>query len=125
VNKSCDTGIVKNAETLFWAAGQEDAYVRRDKMRYFSKQEQAVELFDKVKPIAAEHKVIFLIVKSQKDVKPLISDMIILLQRFQIKVQKDGLKICGTTHNPSKTIKVLVDDEQKLKGISESQIIRL
>lgn len=94
-------------------------------MRYFSKQEQAVELFDKIKPIAAEYKVIFLVVKSEKDVKPLINDMVTLLQRFPIKIQRDGLRICGTTHNPSKTVKVLTDEPQKLKGISEAQIIRV
>jgi hypothetical protein len=94
-------------------------------MRYFDKQEQAVELFDKIKPIAAEHRVIFLVVKSEKDVKPLINDMATLLRRFPIKVQRDGLRICGTVHNPSKTVKVIVDEPEKLKGIKEAQIIRL
>ena len=94
-------------------------------MRYFDKQEQAVELFDKIKPIAAEHRVIFPVVKSEKEVKPLINDTATLLRRFQIKVQRDGLRICGTANNPSKTVKVLVDEPEKLKGIKEEQIIRV
>lgn len=95
-------------------------------MYYFTEQEQAVQLFDKLASVSKEHRVIFIVAKEQRDVKPLLQDLATLLQRFPLKIDKakGSLRIQGTTTNKAQTIIVLSgQNPDKLKGIRESQIV--
>lgn len=93
-------------------------------MQYFTEQEQAVQLFDKLAPVSREHRVIFIVVKEQKDVKPLLQDLATLLQRFPLQLKQNSLRIKGTTKNKAQTIIVVAkNNEKRLAGVKESQIV--
>ena len=93
-------------------------------MQYFTEQEQAVQLFDKLAPVSREHRVIFIIVKEQRDVKPLLNDLATLLQRFSLQMKQNSLRIKGTTTNKAQSIIVVAENNEKqLAGVKESQIV--
>lgn len=93
-------------------------------MQYFTEQEQAVQLFDKLAPVSREHRVIFIIVKEQRDVKPLLNDLATLLQRFPLQMKQNSLRIKGTTTNKAQSIIVVAENNEKqLAGVKESQIV--
>lgn len=95
-------------------------------MYYFKEQEDAVQLFDKLAPASLEHRVVFIVVKEQREVKPLIKDLATLLQRFPLKIKSDSLRIQGTTTNKAQTIIVVNEEAEKqgkLKGLKETQIV--
>lgn len=93
-------------------------------MQYFTEQEQAVQLFDKLAPVSREHRVIFIVVKEQKDVKPLLQDLATLLQRFPLQLKQNSLRIKGTTKNKAQSIIVVAENNEKqLAGVKESQIV--
>ena len=87
-------------------------------MYYFTEQEQAVQLFDKLAPVSLEHRVVFIVVNKQEDVKLLIKDLAILL------LKQNSLRIKGTTKNKAQTIIVVAkNNEKQLAGVKESQIV--
>jgi hypothetical protein len=93
-------------------------------MQYFTEQEQAVQLFDKLAPVSREHRVIFIVVKEQKDVKPLLQDLATLLQRFPLQLKQNNLRIKGTRKNKAQSIIVVAENNEKqLAGVKESQIV--
>ena len=93
-------------------------------MYYFTEQEQAVQLFDKLAPVSLEHRVVFIVVNKQEDVKPLIKDLATLLQRFPLQIKQNSLRIKGTTKNKAQTIIVVAENNEKqLAGVKESQIV--
>lgn len=95
-------------------------------MNFFKCQEEAVELFDRIKPVAKKHRVIFLVVPTQYDIIALRKDLEILLQRFTIEVSNKKLKIKGTKNNPAQTILFGTKDDcehRRLRGIPKDAII--
>ena len=95
-------------------------------MNFFKRQEEAVELFDRIKPAAKKHRVIFLVVPTQYDIIALRKDLEILLQRFNIEVSKRKLKIKGTKNNPAQTILFSTKDDYedgRLQGVPKDAII--
>lgn len=97
-------------------------------MNFFKSQEEAVELFDRIKPVADKHRVIFLVVPTKDDIIALREDLEILLRRFSIEVSKGKLKIKGTKNNPAQTILFSTKDDYedgKLRGVPKDAIIRV
>jgi hypothetical protein len=97
-------------------------------MNFFKSQEEAVELFDRIKPAADKHRVIFLVVPTKDDIIALREDLEILLRRFSIEVSKGKLKIKGTKNNPAQTILFSTKDDYedgKLRGVPKDAIIRV
>lgn len=97
-------------------------------MNFFKSQEEAVELFDRIKPAADKHRVIFLVVPIKDDIIALREDLEILLRRFSIEVSKGKLKIKGTKNNPAQTILFSTKDDYedgKLRGVPKDAIIRV
>lgn len=95
-------------------------------MNFFKSQEEAVELFDRVKPAADKHRVIFLVAPTKDDIIALRKDLEILLQRFNIEVSKRKLKIKGTKSNPAQTILFSTKDDYedgRLQGVPKDAII--
>lgn len=95
-------------------------------MNFFKSQEEAVELFDRIKPVADKHRVIFLVVPTKDDIIALREDLEILLRRFSIEVSKRKLKIKGTKNNPAQTILFSTKDDYedgKLCGVPKDAII--
>ncbi len=93
-------------------------------MQYFTEQEQAIQLFDKLAPVSLEHRVIFIVVNKQDEVKPLIKDLATLLQRFPLQIKQNSLRIKGTTKNKAQSIIVVAENNEKqLAGVKESQIV--
>lgn len=95
-------------------------------MDFFKSQEEAVELFDRIKPAAKKHRVIFLVVPTQYDIIALRKDLEILLQRFTMEVSNRKLKIKGTKNNPAQTILFSTKDDYeggRLRGVPEDAII--
>jgi len=97
-------------------------------MNFFKSQDEAVELFDRIKPAADKHRVIFLVVPTKDDIIALRKDLEILLQRFNIKVSRGKLKIKGTKSNPAQTILFSTKDDYedgRLQGVPKDAIIRV
>lgn len=95
-------------------------------MNFFKSQDEAVELFDRIKPAAKKHRVIFLVVPTKDDIIALRKDLEILLQRFTIEVSHKKLKIKGTKSNPAQTILFETKDDYedgRLQNISKEAII--
>lgn len=97
-------------------------------MNFFKSQEEAVELFDRIKPVADKHRVIFLVVPTKDDIIALREDLEILLRRFSIEVSKRKLKIKGTKNNPAQTILFSTKDDYedgRLRGVPKDAIVRV
>ena len=93
-------------------------------MYYFKEQEDAVQLFDKLAPVSLQHRVVFIVVNKQEEVKPLITDLATLLQRFRLQIKQNSLRVKGTTKNKAQTIIVVAkNNEKQLDGVKESQIV--
>ena len=93
-------------------------------MYYFKEQEDAVQLFDKLAPASLEHRVVFIVVKEQREVKPLIKDLATLLQRFPLQLKQNNLRIKGTRKNKAQSIIVVAENNEKqLAEVKESQIV--
>jgi len=95
-------------------------------MNFFKSQDEAVELFDRIKPAAKKHRVIFLVVPTKDDIIALKKDLEILLQRFNIEVSERKLKIKGTKSNPAQTILFSTKDdyeEDRLQEVSKEAVI--
>ena len=93
-------------------------------MHYFKEQEEAIQLFDKLAPASLEHRVVFIVVKEQREVKPLIKDLATLLQRFPLQIKQNSLRIKGTTTNKAQSIIVVAqNNEKQLAGVKETQIV--
>ncbi len=95
-------------------------------VNFFKSQDEAVELFDRIKPAAKKHRVIFLVVPTKDDTIALRKDLEILLQRFNIEVSKGKLKIKGTKSNPAQTILLSTKDDYedgRLQGVPKEAVI--
>lgn len=98
-------------------------------MYYFSEQEEAVTLFDKIAELtkARKHNVIFLIVPTRKEVGNLIKDLAILLQDYDLdfNIPKGRFRIKGSAEIEAQKFVVIPNTPQKTKGLPEESVIYL
>lgn len=97
-------------------------------MQFFETQQDAEKLFNKIRPAAEKHRVIFLILSDKEQINPIKSDIEILLQRFNLKSEPNKIKVEQTTNNKSQTIIFSTEKEYeqgRLIGVPRSAIIRV
>ncbi len=96
-------------------------------MYYFSEQREAEKLFAEIAKISKEkkHNVIFLIVPTKNEVSLLIKDLSILLQDYDLIIDKTKgrFRIRGSEKVEAQKFVILQNTPQKTKGLPEESTI--